>query len=146
MEYETKLLLSLRPGHKERGTANYGALELHVCRNVLVIGKGKPHHVTEAQATNWVHRGKAVWQKQGRRIKYTAGKRSPIVRAATIGERNILRSLGAPLTPGERVSAALAAYEHDRIELYPEVACCRKHITRQRAEIAPALAAAPRSS
>lgn len=52
-----------------------------MCRNVLVIGKGKPHHVTGAQAAEWVHRGKAIWQKHGRRIKYIAGKRSrPLVR------------------------------------------------------------------
>lgn len=52
-----------------------------MCRNILVIGKGKPCHVTEAQAIEWVRDGKAIWQKVGRRIKYTAGKRSrPLVR------------------------------------------------------------------
>jgi hypothetical protein len=47
-----------------------------VSRDVLVIGKGKPHHITLAMATDWVCRGTAIWQKVGRRIKYIAGKRS----------------------------------------------------------------------
>lgn len=45
-------------------------------RSVLVIGKGKPHHITEAQATEWVAWGKAIWQKARQRVKYIGGKHS----------------------------------------------------------------------
>lgn len=64
---------------------NIGALELDVSRSVLVIGRGKPHHITEDQAAKLVLKGEAIWQKSGRRIKYTKGKRSrPQVRDLSV--------------------------------------------------------------
>ena len=67
--------------NKRESLPHLGALGSHVCRNVLVIGKGKPHHITAAEAIEWVKEGKAKWQKPGRRIKYIAGKcLRPLVR------------------------------------------------------------------
>ena len=45
-------------------------------RTVLVIGKGKPHHIELTKAVELVCRGWAIWQKPGRRIKFIKGKSS----------------------------------------------------------------------
>jgi hypothetical protein len=45
-------------------------------REVLVVGDGKPYHVALAEAERRVHNGRAIWQKTGRRIKVTKGKRA----------------------------------------------------------------------
>jgi len=60
----------------KRGHCQHGARGLDVCRNVLVVGRGKPYHITETEAAKLVLRGAAIWQKAGRRIKYTRGKHS----------------------------------------------------------------------
>ena len=44
--------------------------------SVLVVGDGKPYHVSVTEADRLEHDGIAVWQKRGRRIKITKGKRS----------------------------------------------------------------------
>ena len=49
--------------------------------SVLVVGNGKPYHVSVTEAERLEHDGIAVWQKRGRRIKLTKGKNSrPAVR------------------------------------------------------------------
>ena len=45
-------------------------------REILVVGGGRPYHVTAVEAERLVHQGKAIWQKAGRRIKLTNGKHS----------------------------------------------------------------------
>jgi hypothetical protein len=47
-----------------------------VSLSVLVVGNGKPYHVSVTEADRLEHDGIAVWQKRGRRIKITKGKRS----------------------------------------------------------------------
>ena len=41
--------------------------------SVLVVGNGKPYHVSMTEAERLKHDGIAVWQKLGRRIKITKG-------------------------------------------------------------------------
>jgi hypothetical protein len=60
-----------------------------VSLSVLVVGNGKPYHVSVTEADRLEHDGIAVWQKRGRRIKITKGKRSrPKVRGLScyVGE------------------------------------------------------------
>jgi len=47
-----------------------------VSQNVMVVGRGKPYHVSQAEANQLVRDGRAVWKKAKRRIKFTAGKQS----------------------------------------------------------------------
>ena len=45
-----------------------------VSLSVLVVGNGKRYHVSMTEAERLVRDGYAVWQKLGRRIKFTQGK------------------------------------------------------------------------
>lgn len=52
--------------------------------SVLVVGNGKPNHVSVTEADRLVNDGTAVWQKRGRRIKVTKDKSArPKVRGLT---------------------------------------------------------------
>jgi hypothetical protein len=108
---------------------------IHSCRRPdydegqPIIGCSCRRHVTQQRADRLVDSCRAAWKKtiRGRAdrqsiLLYPPQAYIPPPTAATIGEKHILRAAGVPLTRGEQVSAARAAYERQRIELYPEVA------------------------
>lgn len=79
---------------------------LQLSRNVLVVGNGRPYHITEGEADRLVRGGKAVWQKKGRRIKYTMGKHSrPEVRGLSCFDGGEIAGALRDRDPGVRAVA-----------------------------------------
>jgi len=85
-----------------------------VSLSVLVVGNGKPSHVSVTEADQLVHDNAAIWQKRGRRIKIIKGKRPrPKVRGLSC----YIGKLAGELDKGDRKTRdVVRAFVNDQFQ------------------------------